>query len=80
VFRFHDLDPSPADVSGGVPPLVCPGIHYRDLGQQSAPVQALGGALVCVAIAAATLLFRDAKICRRPGDEGEQPQLAYVTE
>jgi hypothetical protein len=58
VFRFHGLGPSPADVSGGVPPLICPGIHYRDPGPQSAPVQALGGALVCVAIAAATLLSR----------------------
>jgi hypothetical protein len=37
-------------------PLVCPGIHHRDLGPQSAPVPALGGALVCVAIAAAALL------------------------
>jgi Family of unknown function (DUF6247) len=58
-------------------PLVWSWYPLSRSGQRFAPVQALGGALAYVAIAA--LLSCDAKI-RRPADEGEQPQLAYVTE
>jgi hypothetical protein len=78
VFRFHDLGSSPGDLSG-----VCPatGLSWYPLsrsGQRSAPVQALARALVCVAIAAAILLSRDARSAFPP--MGEQPQLAHITE
>jgi hypothetical protein len=71
VFRFHDLGSSPGDLSG-----VCPatGLSWYPLsrsGQRSAPVQALARALVCVAIAAAILLSRDARSAVPP--MGEQP-------